>query len=274
MSSAAAKLHLLVTGAGNGIGKAIALAASRTGMAVSVNDVLAERADETVRQIRAARGRAQAFAGDISEFKMAGSIVEQAIAAQGDLTGLVNNAGIVQRGTIRELVPDDWERTIRVNLLGVAYMTHHAFESLARTHGAIVNLASIASVAPTAASGGYTASKAGVAGLTMQTALEGGPYGIRCNAIGPGFISGTALTADNDADPVAAQARADAVPLRRRGLPEDVADVAVFLLSDASRYVSGQLILVDGGLGTSLVQLANRRPETAPMKSRTRGEPG
>lgn len=134
-------------------------------------------------------------------------------------------------GSIRDQVVDDWERTVRVNVMGVTYMTHAAFESLARTRGAIVNLALIAAFVPTVTMGAYTASKAAVAALTMQTALEGGPLGIRANAVAPGFISGTDMTALADADPELAARRAAAVPLGRQGRPEDVADVVLFLLA-------------------------------------------
>jgi gluconate 5-dehydrogenase len=256
---AAEHRHVLITGAGHGIGAAIALAAARAGMAVSVNDLSPQRAEATVQRIRdlGSGQHASAIIGDVSTPDSARSIVAAALTAHGDLTGLVNNAGIVIPGTIRGLSPEDWERTFRVNSLGPAYVTHAAFESLARTRGAIVNLASIAVFSPAAAVGAYTASKSAVAGLTKQTALEGGPLGIRCNAIAPGFISGTDMTAAADADVAVSRRRAAAVPLRRAGRPEDVADVALFFLSAASRYVSGTVLLVDGGLNTSLLRLIN-----------------
>lgn len=250
--------HVLVTGAGYGIGAAIALAAARAGVAVTVNDIQGERASAVVDLIRQAGGQAAAAVGDVSSPEGAKAIVEAAVSAHGDLTGLVNNAGVVKPGSIRDQVADDWERTVRVNLMGVAYMTHAAFESLARTRGAIVNLASIAVFSPTATTGAYTASKSAVAGLTMQTALEGGPLGIRANAVAPGFISGTDMTALADADPELATRRIAAVPLGRQGRPEDVADVVLFLLSDAARYVSGTVLLVDGGLNTALLRVVNQ----------------
>ncbi len=159
------------------------------------------------------------------------------------------------------MTDDDWDQTMAVDFSSVAYVSKAAFEDLSRGGGSIVNLASIAAEFPSITVGSYTAAKAAVVGLTKQLALDWGPFGIRCNAIGPGLISGTSMTEVADADPSIAARRDEMVPLRRTGRPDDVADVAAFLLSDASRYVSGQLILVDGGLSTTLLEYVPRPGE-------------
>ncbi len=145
-----------------------------------------------------------------------------------------------------------------VDFSAVAYVSKAAFEALSDGGGAIVNLSSIAAEFPSITVGSYSAAKAAVVGLTKQLALDWGPAGIRCNAIGPGLISGTSMTEVADADPRIAERRDAIVPLRRTGRPDDIADVAVFLLSDASRYVNGQLLLVDGGLSTTLLEYIPR----------------
>jgi 2,5-dichloro-2,5-cyclohexadiene-1,4-diol dehydrogenase 2 len=243
---------VLVTGAGHGIGAAVARAVGKLGAAVAVNDVDVKRAARTVAELRKLGAHAIAVPGDVSTEGGAADVVAQATSTLGDLTGLVNNAGVIRRGTVRGLVVEDWEHVVRVNLLATALVSHAAFESLVRTGGAIVNLSSMASFVPTRAYSAYCAAKAAVSMLTKTTALEGAPHGVRANAVAPGTIQGTDMTAELDADPVLAAARDAAVPVGRLGRPEDVADVVTFLLSDAARYVTGIVVPVDGGMSISL----------------------
>ena len=249
---------VLVTGAGRGIGAAIALQTADAGALVAVNDLVPERAEQTVSGIVDAGGSAVSIAGDIASRDGSAKVVERAVRALGGLDGLVNNAGVVRFGTLRTSTDEDWDRTIAVDFSAVAYMCKSAFKPLRREGGAIVNVSSIAAVFPSVTAGSYSAAKAAVVALTKQLAVEWGPYGIRCNAVGPGMISGTSMTQLADADPEIAARRDEIVPLRRTGRPGDVADVVVFLLSDGARYVTGQLLLVDGGLAASLTEFIPR----------------
>jgi NAD(P)-dependent dehydrogenase (short-subunit alcohol dehydrogenase family) len=147
------------------------------------------------------------------------------------------------------------EAAIRVNLLGTLYCTRvFGADMVERGSGSIVNIVSISAIAPSPAVGTYSSSKAGVVALTHQTALDWGPAGVRCNAVGPGMIL-TESTSGAYAEPAAFTARSGAVPLRRLGTPRDIAEVVAFLASDRASYVTGQVIYVDGGLTQSLFEL-------------------
>lgn len=250
--SALSGCAVLVTGAGHGIGAAIATAVVAAGGAAAVNDIVRGRAQDVASQLAAAGGTAIAVPGDVSTHDGAAGVVGDAIAGLGDLSGVVNNAGVIRSGNLRDLDPGDWELVMRVNILAAAFTTHAAFETLVRTRGAVVNLSSIAAFVPARAFGAYSASKAAVAMLTKTAALEAAEHGVRVNAVAPGAIAGTDMTAAADADPAMAAQRDAAVPLGRRGRPEDVADVVVFLLSDAARYVTGAVVPIDGALSISL----------------------
>ena len=253
--------RILVTGAGQGIGAAIAIAAGRAGAHVGVNDLTADRTTATVDAVEASGGRASPVVGDIATRPGAAEVVRQAAGRLDGLDGLVNNAGVVRFGSLRTMDEEDWDQTMAVDFSAVAYVSRAAFEPLSGSGGAIVNISSIAAEYPSVTVGSYSAAKAAVVALTKQLALDWGPSGIRVNAVGPGLISGTSMTEVADADPMIAERRDQIVPLRRTGRPEDIADVVVFLLSDASRYVSGQLLLVDGGLSTTLLEYVPRPGE-------------
>jgi len=242
---------VLVTGAGSGIGIEMALHIAAAGAQVAVNDLDASAAAATVDLVTDAGGTAYAVPGDVADREGAQGVVAAAVEAMGSLTGLVNNVGIVRGGTLLDVTEEDWDFVMRVDCSSALFVSQAAHPHLDRTGGPIVNTSSLCAVFPAPGAGSYNAAKAALVTLTQQMALEWGPLGIRANAIAPGMISGTHFSASSQ-DPGAAERRGPIVPLRRTGRARDIAPVSVFLLSDASRYMTGQLLTVDGGLGISL----------------------
>lgn len=242
---------VLVTGAGSGIGVEMALSIAAAGAAVAVNDLDERAARETVGRVTAAGGTAYAVPGDVSSPTGAREVVDAAVAALGGLTGLVNNVGIVRGGTLLDITEAEWDFVMRVDCSSALFVSQAAHPHLMASGGPIVNTSSLCAVFPAPGAGSYNAAKAALVTLTQQLAIEWGPGGIRVNAIAPGMISGTHFSASSQ-DEGAAARRGEIVPLRRTGRARDIAPAAVFLLSDASRYVTGQLLTIDGGLGISL----------------------
>ena len=262
----------LVTGAGSGIGEAIALALAGAGADVVINDVSAEAASAAATRIRALGRRSLPLVADVSNGDAVQSMVDTAVKELGHLDILVNNAGIGQRMMAEDITEKDWRRVIDVNLTGVFLCSRAAIGVMKpRRLGNIVNVSSIAGKRISIhGAAHYTASKAGVIGLTRHLAYELGPYGIRVNAICPG-VTATPLV-ERIGDPAALEATQKLIPLGRAATPEDHADAVLMLVSDRARYVTGVALEVEGGLLLSWMDNASyesyRRPDAAVARTR------
>ncbi|MSO91547.1 MAG: SDR family oxidoreductase [Acetobacteraceae bacterium] len=245
----------IVTGAARGIGAAIAGRFSDAGYAVALWDFNGEGAAEEAARLRAGGRKAISAKVDVADEAMVDAAARAAESAFGMPAVLVNNAAIRHRAPLEALSRAAWDREIATNLTGVFVCTQIVGRRmLAIGKGTIVNIASMAGTYGQAMRGAYTPAKAGVIGLTSLTAVEWGGRGIRCNAISPGMIS-TPAHAEAYGDITLREAREAMVPLARIGSGEDIADVAVFLASDASRYINGANIPVDGGVTKALIGL-------------------
>jgi NAD(P)-dependent dehydrogenase (short-subunit alcohol dehydrogenase family) len=242
----------VVTGAGSGIGRAIALGYAREGAQVALLDINGNAAEEAAQEIRRAGGQAESFTLDVTKREDCVAVAKRIAGQVGPVTILVNNAGIARRNGMlgaAEAVIDDWESIIAINLTGVFNVTHAFLDPLRATKGRIVNIGSIQSFVHIRqpSSPAYTASKHGVLGFTKALAVELGKHGVRVNAIGPGFIE-TPLNAGTRANnPEAVKMFMDHTPLGRAGKPEDIVGPAIFLASDLSAYVTGSIVMADGG---------------------------
>lgn len=239
----------LVTGASRGIGREIAKALAREGAFVVVNyHGSKERAEETVAEINAATAEinAVAYGCDVSDFSACGAMIEQIIKEYGHLDILVNNAGITRDGLIMKMSEEDFDAVLSTNLKGAFHTIRHASRYfLKQRAGRIINISSVSGVMGNAGQANYSASKAGVIGLTKSVARELASRGITCNAVAPGFIE-TEMT---DAMPESAkEAVKSQIPLQRTGKTTDIAEAVAFLASDRAAYITGQVISVDGGM--------------------------
>lgn len=238
---------VLVTGASRGIGRAIALYFAKNGARVAVNYSGSEaRANEVVEEIKANGGTAFAIKADISSSEDVTNMVKSVINEFGSLDVLVNNAGITRDNLLMRMKEEDWDAVINTNLKGV-FLTTKAVtrQMMKQRQGRIINIASIVGVSGNPGQANYVAAKAGVIGLTKTAAKELSSRGITVNAIAPGFIE-TDMTGKLEEGIKEDMLRN--IPLARFGQPEDIAAAAAFLASDASSYITGQTIHVDGGM--------------------------
>lgn len=237
----------VVTGAARGIGKALALKFASEGANIAFTDlVINEDAQQTEKEIAAMGVKVKAYASNAADFAQTEQVVAAIKEEFGSIDVLVNNAGITKDGLMLRMTEQQWDAVINVNLKSAFNFIHAIVPIMMRQRkGSIINMASVVGVHGNAGQSNYAASKAGMIALAKSVAQEMGPKGIRANAIAPGFII-TAMT-DQLSDDVK-KAWAEKIPLRRGGLPEDIANVATFLASDMSSYVSGQVIQVDGGM--------------------------
>ena len=237
----------LITGAGRGIGRAIALRFAQEGANVAITDIrITDEVEEFIAQLNAMGVKAKAYTSNAADFDDAHKTVEAVAADFGAIDILVNNAGITRDGLLMRMTEEQWDMVINVNLKSAFNLTHAVTPIMMRQRsGSIINMASVVGVSGNAGQANYSASKAGMIGLAKSTAKELGSRGIRANAIAPGFII-TDMT--NVLSEDVKKQWATQIPLRRGGTPEDVAGVATFLASDLSAYVSGQVIHCCGGM--------------------------
>ena len=244
-----------ITGAGSGIGRAIALGFAREGASVAALDIDGSTAAQTAAAIRAAGGTAEAFTLDIADRTACAATAADVARRMGAVSVLVNNAGINRRTPFTgepAAVIKDWTDIMAVNLDGMFNVTHAFLAMLRASKGRIVNIASVQSFAHmrTPNSAAYTTAKHGVLGFTRALAAELGKDGVRVNAVGPGLIE-TPLNAQARANnPDIARLSVDRTPLGRTGQPEDVVGPAIFLASDLAAYVTGTIVMADGGYRT------------------------
>ena len=237
----------LITGAGRGIGRAIALRFAQEGANVAITDIrITDEVEEFIAQLNAMGVKAKAYTSNAADFDDAHKTVEAVAADFGAIDILVNNAGITRDGLLMRMTEEQWDMVINVDLKSAFNLTHAVTPIMMRQRsGSIINMASVVGVSGNAGQANYSASKAGMIGLAKSTAKELGSRGIRANAIAPGFII-TDMT--NALSEDVKKQWAAQIPLRRGGTPEDVAGVATFLASDLSAYVSGQVIHCCGGM--------------------------
>lgn len=239
----------LITGASKGIGKAIAIKFAEQGANVAFTYLSSVEQGKALEADLASKGiTAKGYRSDASDFSQADKLINDVISDFGSLDILVNNAGITMDNLLLRMNEEAWDRVMNVNLKS-CFNTVKAVTKpmMKQKSGSIINMTSIVGIKGNAGQSNYAASKAGIIGFTKSVALEIGSRGIRCNAIAPGFIE-TEMTDKLDEKTI--QLWRDAIPLKRGGRPEDVAEACVFLASDMSAYITGQVLQVDGGMLT------------------------
>ena len=236
----------LVTGGARGIGRAIAMKLASEGADIAILDAGSlELSEQTAEEIRALGVRAFAVRCDITDYDQVTAAVAQVKEALGGVDILVNNAGITRDKLALRMSPEDFDAVLSVNLKGTFLMIKALYaDFMKKRAGRIINIASISGLMGNAGQANYSASKAGVVGLTKTIARELASRNVTCNAVAPGFIE-TPMTANMNQD--ALHEACKSIPLRRMGKPEDVAAVAAFLASDGAGYITGSVINVDGG---------------------------
>lgn len=241
--------NALITGASKGIGRAIAFHFAQHGANVAFTYLSSVEQGQALESELTAQGvKAKGYRSDASDFAQAEKLINDVVGDFSTLDILVNNAGITQDTLLLRMTEEMWDKVINVNLKSCFNTVKAATRQfMKQKNGTIINMTSVVGLKGNAGQVNYAASKAGIVGLTKSVALELGSRGIRSNAIAPGFIE-TEMTAKLDEKTV--QSWRDAIPLKRGGKPEDVADACVFLASDLSSYITGQVLQVDGGMLT------------------------
>jgi 3-oxoacyl-[acyl-carrier protein] reductase len=239
----------IITGASKGIGRGIAEAYVKAGATVAFTFLSSvEKGEALEKELSAQGGTAKGYRSDASDMSQAEELIKNVLADFGKIDIVVNNAGITKDNLLMRMSEEDFNRVIQVNLNSVFNMTKAVQRTmLKQRHGSIVNISSVVGVKGNAGQANYAASKAGAIGFSKSVALELGSRSIRCNVVAPGFIE-TEMTAVLDENTV--QGWRNAIPLKRGGSPEDVANACVFLGSDMSSYITGQVLNVDGGMLT------------------------
>lgn len=237
----------LITGASRGIGRAIALRLSQDGYNIVINYRSGKaEAEALANQIEGSGGACHIVQADVSQFNQAEKLVKEAVAAYGRLDVVINNAGITADGLWARMKQDDIDRVLDVNLKGCLYTIRHAARPLCRQKsGVIINISSVVGLTGNMGQVNYAASKAGVIGATKAAARELGTWGVRVNAIAPGYIDTDMSHAMKEE---IKEAIIDSTILKRVGKPEDVAAAVAFLSSDEAAYITGQVLVVDGGM--------------------------
>lgn len=237
----------VITGGSRGIGKGIALKFASEGADIALTNIIDnDEFTEAVNEIQALGVKARGYVSDASLFADAENVIEEILQDFGKIDILVNNAGITRDTLLMRMTEEQWDQVMTVNLKSVFNLTKAAIRPMMKQkNGSIINMSSVVGISGNAGQANYSASKAGILGFTKSVAKELGSRNVRCNAIAPGFIL-TEMTSKLPDD-----VKSDwtsKIPLRRGGLPEDVANVALFLASDLSSYVTGQTINVCGGM--------------------------
>lgn len=239
----------LITGASKGIGREIARLLAEQGADVAFTYLSSiEKGQQLEQELSAYGTRIKGYRSDASDYTAAEELVEQVLKDFGRLDILINNAGITKDGLLMRMGEEQWDEVIRINLKSVFNLTKAATKPMMKQRsGSIINMTSIVGIKGNGGQANYSASKAGIIGFTKSVALELGSRNIRCNAIAPGFIE-TEMTAELNQEVV--EGWKSAIPLKRGGTPLDVAHATLFLASDLSSYITGQVLQVDGGLLT------------------------
>lgn len=239
----------LITGASKGIGRGIAMKLAAQGANVAFTYLSSvEKGQALEKELQQFGSKVKGYRSDASDFKAAEELINNVVAEFGSLDVVVNNAGITRDGLLMRMSEEQFNDVIRTNLNSVFNITKAAQKPMLKQRsGSIINLSSVVGVKGNAGQANYAASKAGINGFTKSVALELGSRNIRCNAIAPGFIE-TEMT--EVLPPETVKQWREAIPLKRGGTPEDVANCVLFLASDLSTYITGQVLLVDGGMLT------------------------
>jgi 3-oxoacyl-[acyl-carrier protein] reductase len=236
----------LVTGAARGLGRAIAQTLAAAGAKVACIDVNEESLAETVASIRAAGGTAEPLACDVTQSDRVGQVVDQVVEMWGKLDILVNNAGVTRDNVLVRMKDDQWDLVLNINLRGTFLFVRAAARPMMKARrGRIINVASVSGLMGNPGQANYSASKAGVIGLTRTAACELASRNVTVNAVAPGFIN-TDMTAKLGEE-IIEQVRKE-IPLGRMGEPQDVADAVLYLASEAGSFITGHILTIDGGL--------------------------